>query len=92
MVASVLNRIGRSPRKLYCMVSRIAIAVRLWNDALRLAAIERRRRDLDTQSRRVILHRLELERRAALLSGQTLIPARGTVPVLVRSMGQAVAR
>jgi hypothetical protein len=92
MVATVLNRIGRSPNKFYCMVGRIVIAVRLWNMAQRLAILERRRRALDLQSRQAILHRLELERRAARLAGQTLIPERGSAPVLVRSMGQAVAR
>jgi hypothetical protein len=92
MAASVLKCIGRSPKKLYRLVNRMTIAVRLWDASQRLAAIERRRRALDQQSRWVILHRLELERRAAVLSGQTLLPARGNAPVLVRSMGRAVAR
>lgn len=92
MAVSVLNCIGRSPRNLYRLVSRVAITVRLWNASLRLAALERLRRVLDQQSRSAILHRLELERRAALVYGQTFVPARGGAPVLVRSMGRAVAR
>jgi hypothetical protein len=92
MVANVLNRIGRSPNKLYCLAGRIAIAVRLWDASQRLAAIERRRRALDERSRRVILQRVELERRGSMLAGDSLVPARGSAPVLVRSMGRAVAR
>jgi len=84
----MLRAMGKSS---YRLLGRSVVSVRLWHCQQRLERLEARRRQIDLDSRMVLLKRVHLEQVATqAFASAPLTPPRGAVPVLVRSMGRVV--
>jgi hypothetical protein len=67
------------------------VALRLWNCQMEIDRLEAKRRRLDQHSRSIILKRVYLNELATrTFATNPIVPQRGAVPTLVRSMGRVV--